>query len=96
MTRFKAKFDSDSCSLTSRRIVNDPSTLTPPTATGSSAATPRKISQAMIAKSGNASSSANPRSFVTVELICSSATAEPPTVTPRADAKAATAALATV
>ena len=46
-----AKFDSDSCSLTSRRITNDPSTLTPPTAAGASAATPRKISHA-IASSG--------------------------------------------
>ena len=62
-----------------------------PVTNGISAARPRKNSiESPISSSGNASSSANPRSLVTVELICSLATAEPPTVTSRLGVNAAT------
>ena len=65
-----------------------------PTASGISAARPRKNRIESAISSGNASSSAKPRSAVTVELICSSATWLPPTVTSRSFANADTAALA--
>ncbi len=80
--------------LTPVRTRKVPSTVVTPTASGISAARPRKNRIESTISSGNASSSANPRSLVTDELTCSLATAGPPTVTPRSPENAATAALA--
>ena len=73
---------------------NVPSTVTTPTTTGISAARPRKNRIESTISSGKASSSAKPRSWVTLALICSPATAGPPTVTSRSWANAASAAFA--
>ncbi len=83
ITRFSANTDSGSATLTARSAAKAAKTPLAPTASGSSAATPRKIRNARIASSGKASASARPRSRVACWLTSRPATDAPPRVTAR-------------
>jgi hypothetical protein len=91
VTTLRAKIETDVISLTTRSIRNVPTIASPPTSSGKSAATRlRKKSSESRKRRGNANSSAVRRSFSTCSLAWFSATAGPPTLTPRLPASEST------
>ncbi len=87
MTRLSANGDSGRARLTARSAANVPKTVTVPTASGSSAPTPRKISRDSSASSGKVISSASARARVACWPACRPLTASPPSRTAGSRAK---------
>ena len=78
MTRLSAKIESEYASLTAVRARKVPSTVVIPTASGRIVARPRKKISDSRSSTGKASSSARPRSSVTLSPIWLCANTEPP------------------